>query len=92
MSSFQKTDTIPIILYSLQSCGHCKDVKKMLQHRQVPFKTVYVDMLVGNERSDVLRDVKKVNPSVSFPTLVIGEKVIVGFKLEAIEEALETLL
>jgi glutaredoxin len=32
--------------------------------------------------------VKKLNPNCSFPTIIIGDKVIVGFKEDEIKEAL----
>ena len=79
---------LPIVLYGLQTCGHCKSVRKLLQDRGVNFKTVYVDMLVGEERSVTLRRLKRFNPAVSFPTLCVGENVIVGFKKDAIDAAL----
>ena len=36
----------------------------------------------------ILEDVKKFNPKCSFPTIIIGEKVIVGFRENEIREAL----
>jgi glutaredoxin len=47
-----------------------------------------VDLLAHEERSAILEDVKKLNPKCSFPTIVIGGKVIVGFKEKEIKEAL----
>jgi glutaredoxin len=88
MSNRQKTNPTSITLYALQSCSHCKDTKKLLQELRIPFRTVYVDMLVGDERSDTTRFLRGVNPSVSFPTLVVGEKIIAGFKKKEIEAAL----
>ena len=41
-----------------------------------------------DERKAILEDVKKFNPKCSFPTIIIGEKVIVGFKEKEIKEAL----
>ena len=84
----ENTRARPIILYGLQTCGHCKSVRKMLQDRGVNFKTVYVDMLVGDERNTTMRQLKRLNPAVSFPTLCVGEEIIVGFKKDAIEAAL----
>jgi glutaredoxin len=91
MPNRPETGSTSIILYALQTCSHCKDVKKMLQERQVSFHTVYVDMLVGDERSDTMRRLKRINPSISFPTLVVGGKTIVGFKQKDIEAALDGL-
>ena len=89
MASRPETDPSAIVLYGLQTCSHCKAVRALLHKREVVFRTVFVDMLVGDERSDTLRRLRGINPSVSFPTLVIGEKTIVGFKEKEIEAALE---
>jgi glutaredoxin-like protein NrdH len=80
-----------IILYALQTCGHCRNLKQFLQERGVSFQTVYVDMLVGDERSDTMRHLRRINPSVSFPTLSVGETTIVGFKKAKIVAALDEL-
>jgi len=54
----------------------------------VKYEFVDVDILKGEERKAILEDVKKFNPRCSFPTIIIGEKVIVGYKEEKIKEAL----
>ncbi len=78
-----------ITLYSLQTCPHCRETKHYLEQLNVIFKIIYVDMLVGAERNDTLRELRRINPGVTFPTLVIGDKVIIGFKKEAIDRAVE---
>jgi glutaredoxin-like protein NrdH len=78
-----------IVLYGLQTCSHCKAAKTLLQRRKVIFRMVYVDMLIGQERNDTLRELKRINAALSFPTLRIGERIIVGFKEEEIEKALD---
>ena len=77
-----------IKLYSLSTCSHCKSTKKLLNDCTVLYEFVDVDLLEGEERQAILEDVKKFNPKCSFPTIIIGEKVIVGFKEEEIKEAL----
>jgi glutaredoxin len=49
---------------------------------------VDVDLLQGEERSRMIEEVKKYNPNCSFPTILIGDKVIVGHKEGEIKEAL----
>lgn len=75
-------------LYTLSSCSHCKSVKKLLEDYGVDYEFVDVDQLKGEERSSTIEEVKKRNPRVSFPTMIIGEKVVVGFKEKEIKEAL----
>lgn len=78
----------PVKIYSLSTCSHCKSTKKLLNDCTVQYDFVDVDLLEGDERKAILEDVKKFNPKCSFPTIIIGEKVIVGFKEDEIKEAL----
>ena len=75
-------------IYSLSTCSHCKSTKKFLSDCSVMYDFVDVDILEGEERKAILEDVKKFNPKCSFPTIIIGDKVIVGFKEKEIKEAL----
>jgi glutaredoxin len=76
-------------VFSLSTCSHCKSTKKLLAECTVKYDFVDVDLLEGDERKAILEDVKKFNPKCSFPTIIIGEKVIVGYKENEIKEALE---
>ena len=76
-------------IYSLSTCSHCKSTKKFLSDCTVKYDFVDVDLLEGDERKAILEDIKKMNPKCSFPTIIIGEKVIVGYKEDEIKEAFE---
>jgi glutaredoxin len=78
----------PVKLYTLSTCSHCKSTKKLLADCTVKYDVVDVDLLEGDERKAILEDVKKFNPRCSFPTIIIGNTVIVGFKEKDIKEAL----
>ena len=75
-------------IFSLSSCSHCKATKKFLGDCTIKYEFINVDQLKGDERKAIIEDVKKFNPRCSFPTIIIGEKVIVGFKEKEIKEAL----
>ena len=75
-------------IYSLSTCSHCKSTKKLLADCTVRYDFVDVDLLEGEERQAILEDVKKFNQKCSFPTIIIGDTVIVGFKEKEIREAL----
>ena len=77
-----------IKVYSLSTCSHCKSTKKLLADCTVQYDFVDVDLLKGEERQAILEDVKKFNPKCSFPTIIIGDTVIVGFKEKEIRGAL----
>jgi glutaredoxin-like protein NrdH len=78
----------PTKIYSLSTCSHCKSTKKFLSECAIQYEFVDVDLLEGDERKAILEDIKKLNPKCSFPTIIIGEKVIVGYKEDEIKEAL----
>ena len=75
-------------IYSLSTCSHCKAAKRFLGECKVKYEFVDVDSLTGEERKAILTDIKALNPRCSFPTIVIGETVIVGFHEDKIREAL----
>ncbi len=75
-------------IFSLSTCSHCKATKKFIDGCTIKYEFVDVDLLQGDERKAIIEDVKKFNPRCSFPTIIIGDKVIVGFKEKEIKEAL----
>lgn len=77
-----------IKLYSLSTCSHCTAIKKMLQEAPRPFEFVDVDLLQGKERKETLAEVRQHNRRCSFPTMLIGERIIVGYREKDIREAL----
>lgn len=77
-----------ITLYALSTCIWCKKTKEMLSSLGVGFDYIYVDLLKGKDRAEALEEIKRYNPSISFPTLVIGDNVVVGFREKEIREAL----
>lgn len=77
-----------VMLYALSTCVHCKNTKEYLNECGVNFNFIDVDKLEGEERQKILDEIRKINPRCSFPTIVIGDKVIVGFRQDEIKEAL----
>jgi glutaredoxin-like protein NrdH len=75
-------------LYSLSTCSHCRATKRLLDECTVQYDFTDVDLLDGDEREAVLADIRKLNPRCSFPTIIIGKKVIVGYREEEIKNAL----
>jgi glutaredoxin-like protein NrdH len=75
-------------IYTLSTCTHCKDAKRFLDDCKVQYEFKDVDLLTGKERAEVLEEIRKFNAECSFPTIIIGNKVIVGFREDEIREAL----
>ena len=78
-----------ILLYTLSTCIWCKKTKEFLNKLGIEYSYVYVDLLDDNDKDKAMEEIKKWNPSRSFPTLVFNNKdCIVGYKEDEIKEAL----
>lgn len=75
-------------LYSLSTCSHCKACKKFLGECGIEYEFTDVDLLSDDDRKPILDEIKKLTSKCAFPTVIIGERVIVGFKEQEIKEAL----
>jgi glutaredoxin-like protein NrdH len=80
-----------VVMYGLSTCVWCKKTRQLLTDLGVDFDYVYVDLLSGNEEESAIREVKRFNPSVSFPTVIINdERAILGFNEQAIRKTLSS--
>ncbi|MGB9776199.1 MAG: glutaredoxin family protein [Anaerolineae bacterium] len=78
-----------VLFYALSTCIWCRRARQFLETNNVAFEIVYVDLLQGAEREAVVEQVRRWNPSVSFPTLVIdNRRCIIGYRPEEMQEAL----
>ena len=75
-------------MYTLSTCHHCKAAKKFLTGCGVAFDFTDVDLLSGAEREAMIAEVRKLNPECSFPTIIVGDQVIVGNDEAKIRKAL----
>ncbi|MCZ7400406.1 MAG: glutaredoxin family protein [Candidatus Methanoperedens sp.] len=75
-------------LYTLSTCVHCKATKRFLKENGIEFDYVDVDKLDGREKDEVCDEIIQLSGSLRFPTIVVGNKVIVGFYEDKLREAL----
>lgn len=75
-------------IYSLSTCSHCKACKKFLGDCGIEYEFTDVDLLPEDDRKTVVEEIKNLTSRCAFPTVIIGEKVIVGFKEQEIKDAL----
>jgi glutaredoxin len=77
-------------LFTLSTCSHCKAAKRFLSENGVEHEFTDVDLLSGDERHAVLQEIRRYNPRLSYPTIIInGDRVIVGFREQELREALD---
>lgn len=81
-------DNKQVLVYALSTCIHCKHCKEFLEERGQAYDCVYVDRLSGDERNNTMAEIRKVNPGMSFPTVIIGDTAVVGFDKDALLKAL----
>lgn len=74
-------------LYGLSTCPTCKKVKQFLDNHNIRYEHIEVDLLDSGEQWVTSKELKRYNPEVTYPTMVI-EEVIKGFDEEAIKMAL----
>jgi glutaredoxin-like protein NrdH len=78
-----------IMFYGLSTCIWCKRTRQFLEDQGVKFDYVYVDLLQGQDRQEVLEQIRRWNPKASFPTVVVdGSRCVIGYRPEEIKEAL----
>jgi glutaredoxin-like protein NrdH len=77
-----------VFIYALSTCGHCKSTKRLMDEKGIAYDFVDVDLLPKDKLNKVLDEIRKINPKTSFPTVKIGDTVIVGYREAEILEAL----
>jgi len=75
-------------LYSLSTCPVCKKVKEFLASNLIEHELIEVDTLESGEQWLAMKELKKINPKETFPTVVV-EKAIVGYDEEGLKQTLE---
>jgi glutaredoxin-like protein NrdH len=79
---------LKVRIYTLSTCSHCRAAKKLLSDLGVHYECTDVDLLPPDEKPFAMDEVRKLNPMCTFPTIVIGDKVIVGNREQEIKKAL----
>lgn len=78
-----------IVLYALSTCGWCAKTKEFLDELGVSYSFVYVDLLSSADSEEVIAELQRWTPQISFPTTLINDQVcITGYKPEKILEAI----
>jgi glutaredoxin len=75
-------------MYTLSTCSHCKAAKQFMNDNAIKYEYTDVDLLTGDDQAAIIEEIKKYNPRCSFPTILIGDEVIIGNREREIKEAL----
>ena len=79
-----------VILYALSTCQWCRKTKDLLKELNIDFYYIDVDQTEGEERKELIDEIKKYNDDCSFPTIVINDNdTIIGFDENKLREKLK---
>lgn len=78
-----------IKIYALSTCIWCKKTIEYFNKKNIKFEHIYVDLLDQPEKTKVMKELESLNPKANYPTISIGDKVIVGYKVKDFEEELD---
>jgi glutaredoxin-like protein NrdH len=67
-----------IVLYALSTCMWCRMTKSLLSQIGVAYSYVDVDTLEGWEQDQVKAEIRRWNPSGSYPTIVIDDREVIS--------------
>jgi glutaredoxin len=81
-------------LFALSTCPYCRMTKKYLDEHEVAYVLTEVDKLDGTTsdpdtpKGAAVAEVKELSGGTSFPVVVIGEEVVVGFNKSQLAKVL----
>ena len=78
-----------VVIYTLSTCGWCKLTKQFLRDNKVEYEYLDVDTASSEDRRGAIKELRARNAPLGFPIIIIDdEKLINGYKPDAIKEAL----
>ena len=73
-----------IKIYSTRTCPHCIAAKEFFRENKIPFEDIDV---TNNEKAQ--QEMVRKSRQMAVPVIQMGERIIVGFEQEEIEEILK---
>ena len=78
-----------VFLYALSTCGWCKKTKQFLRDNGVEYEYMDVDISTREEKRAAIERLKEKGAPLAFPVIIVDDdRIISGFKQDAIREAL----
>jgi glutaredoxin len=80
-----------VLLYALSTCPWCRKAKQWFTDTGVPFESIDVDLLKGEEQDAAAEKAYKLSGGRRFPVAVINGEVVVGFNTDRYLELLKSV-
>lgn len=68
-----------VSIYALSTCPWCRKTKKFFNDHNIPFECVDYDLVGEDIQEKIMDEIKRHGVSISFPYVMIGEKIVVGY-------------
>lgn len=75
-------------VFALSTCPYCRMARAYLDENSVAYDVVEVDLLEGEEKDAAVAEVKEISGGTSFPVVIVGDEIIVGFNKKRMKELL----
>jgi glutaredoxin len=77
-----------VFMYTLSTCPWCRKAKKYFADNKIPFKYVDYDLQPVEEQERIEQEMKKRSGPISFPWVLIGDELVVGWNPAKYDELL----
>jgi len=77
-----------VFLYTLSTCPWCRKSKQFFKKNRIPYDCVDYDLQSEPEREKIMKKLLELTGVRSFPVVVIGSRVVVGYDPEKYSEAM----
>jgi glutaredoxin len=79
-----------VFMYALSTCPWCRKAKQFFKENDIPFDFVDYDLQPEAEQEKIMKKMAELSGATSFPVVLIGEKVVVGYNPQKYAEILGT--
>jgi glutaredoxin len=79
---------VRVFMYTLSTCPWCRKTKKFFTERNVPFEFVDYDLQTPERQQQIEKEMKDRGERISFPWVLIGEELVVGWDPDRFERLL----
>ena len=77
-----------VFMYTLSTCPWCRKTKQYFTDHNVPFQYVDYDLQSTPEQSKIEQEIQKRGGPLSFPWVLIGDDLVVGWNPAKYDELL----
>jgi glutaredoxin len=77
-----------VLMYTLSTCPWCRKAKQYFTDHSIPFEYVDYDLQPVEEQEKIEQEMKRKGGPLSFPWVLIGDELVVGWNPAKYEQLL----